>query len=111
MMTTNQLDVAILQLPDLGQTATFKISSPASVCFASNLLQNTLFFGLQSPAAMGQQASASIQMVLLGKEIVEQNAHAQPITSFEYANISGQEILFSGSHDGFVKAWDVTNSA
>lgn len=54
MLTTSTLDVLIFKLPDLAQTATFKIPSPATVCFASSLLQNTLFFGLTNPSQYGQ---------------------------------------------------------
>ena len=59
MITTAGLDVIIFKLPDLAQTFTFKISSPASVCFAPSSLQSTLFFGLTSPGGFGA-ATASI---------------------------------------------------
>lgn len=50
-------------------------------------------------------------MVLPGKEIVEPNAHTAQITALEFASIGGQQVLFSASGDGFVKAWDVTNAS
>lgn len=59
MITTNSLEVMIKSLPDLGATHTFKIASPATVCFAPRSLKNTLFFGLSSTAGFGQ-ASGSI---------------------------------------------------
>jgi hypothetical protein len=46
-----------------------------------------------------------------GKEVVEPNAHVGQITVLEYANINGQEVLFSAGFDGIVKAWDVTNAS
>lgn len=74
IITTSTQEAIILKLPDLAETAKFKLSSTASVSFAPSSCPNTIFFGLVSPGQFGQ-ASASIQIVLPGKEIVEPNAH------------------------------------
>ena len=49
--------------------------------------------------------------MLPGKEVAEPNAHTAPISAFEVASIGGQDVLFSASADGFVKAWDITNAS
>lgn len=74
MITTSSLDVFILKMPELGHTTTFKLSSPATVCFAPSSLTNTLFFGLTVVGGFGA-ASANIQVMMPGKEIMEVNAH------------------------------------
>jgi hypothetical protein len=49
MITTTNNDASILALPELSQTASFKIQATASVCFATPLVPNILFFGLVNP--------------------------------------------------------------
>ena len=44
--------------------------------------------GLTTPFNKGQ-TFASIQMVIPGREIIEPNAHAGPITALEFASIGG----------------------
>ena len=98
-----------MKLPDLSDTAVFKLSNQATTCFASQNCPNTLFFGMMIPGQFGQ-AVAGIQIVLPGREVAEANAHTAAITAFEYAKIGGQEVLFSASADCHVRAWDVTNA-
>ena len=42
-------------------------------------------------------------------EIKAEDAHKAAITSFEYAKINNDEVIFSGGADNSLKAWKVVN--
>ena len=51
-----------------------------------------------------------IKIMMQSKEVVQDQAHSGAITAFEFATIEGQEILFSASQDGFLRAWAITGA-
>lgn len=49
-----------------------------------------------------------IEIFKAGGNIVQSGAHKDQITDIEYTNFNGQEIYFTCSLDGTVKAWTVS---
>ncbi len=57
---------------------------------------------------MNRESTAfAIKVITQTQTILSLNAHVARISDFELASINGQQILFSASEDGWLKAWPI----
>ena len=68
-----------------------------TAAFSSDLLPNNLFFGIQE--------NNSLKLMVQSGEINMAGAHNGPITAIEFTQYGGQEVVFTASTDGVLKAW------
>jgi hypothetical protein len=57
---------------------------------------------------MNSESTAfAIKVITQTQTILSLNAHVSRISDFELASINKQQILFSASEDGWLKAWRI----
>lgn len=100
MVTGSNQMCYLLNSTTLSVEAEINIQGTVTTSFCSDALHNNLFFGLQENFSLKLMSAG-------GTEIVQQGAHSAPITCLEFTQFNNLDILFSGSEDGNLKAWQI----
>lgn len=92
--------VYILELPTLTLTTEFAVNGTVTAALS---LAGSLLFGISEGNSLKFMTGS-------GSEIVQKDTHAAPITALESVCLNGQEIVFSASTDGMLKAWTIDHN-